>query len=38
MEMISNSTRAYDLGEKRIAYHAAKIPEIWFIDAERRLG
>jgi len=34
IEMVSKSTRDYDLGERRNAYHEGRIPEIWFIDAE----
>jgi Uma2 family endonuclease len=36
VEIISPSTREYDLGEKRRAYREARIPEIWLIDAESR--
>jgi Uma2 family endonuclease len=43
--VLSPSTRAYDLGEKRAAYRRAKIAEIWFVDpdkhkviVDRRLG
>jgi Uma2 family endonuclease len=36
VEVISKSTRDYDLSEKRNAYHEGRIPEIWFFDAEQR--
>lgn len=36
VEMVSTSTREYDLGEKRNAYHQGRIPEIWFIDADHK--
>ncbi len=36
IEMVSSSTRDYDLGEKRNAYHQGLIPEIWFIDADHK--
>jgi Uma2 family endonuclease len=36
VEMISDSTREYDPGDKRGAYHDGRVPEIWFIDADRR--
>ncbi|MDM8006930.1 MAG: Uma2 family endonuclease [Phycisphaerae bacterium] len=36
VEMVSTSTREYDLGEKRAAYHQRRIPEIWFIDADHK--
>jgi Uma2 family endonuclease len=36
VEMVSTSTRQYDLGEKRTAYHQGRIPEIWFIDADHK--
>jgi Uma2 family endonuclease len=32
MEVLSPSTRDFDLGEKRVAYHEAGVPEIWFVD------
>lgn len=38
IEMISESTRDYDLGAKRMAYQAGKVGEIWLLDAERRLA
>ncbi|HWL95159.1 MAG TPA: Uma2 family endonuclease [Phycisphaerae bacterium] len=38
IESISNSTRAYDLGEKRLAYQQGRVPEIWFFDCDRRLA
>jgi len=36
VEVISNSTRDYDLGEKRQAYHVGRVPEIWMFDAGRQ--
>jgi len=36
VEMVSRSTREYDLSEKRQAYHDGQVPEIWMFDAERR--
>jgi len=36
MEIISENTRDYDLREKRRVYQESGIPEIWFIDEERR--
>lgn len=36
IELVSTSTRDYDLGEKRNAYHQGRIPEIWFIDADHK--
>jgi Uma2 family endonuclease len=36
VEVISPSNRAYDLGEKRGAYQAARVKEIWFIDPEKQ--
>jgi Uma2 family endonuclease len=30
VELLSGSTRAYDLGEKRLAYKQARTPELWF--------
>ena len=35
VEVVSESTRAYDLGEKRDAYRQGEIPEIWFFDPDR---
>jgi Uma2 family endonuclease len=32
LEVLSRSNRDYDLEEKHLAYRAAAIPEIWFID------
>jgi len=32
VEVLSKSTRDYDLGEKRKAYHDGLVPEIWLID------
>jgi Uma2 family endonuclease len=36
VEILSENTRAYDLGEKRQAYHEAGIPEIWFVDDDNQ--
>jgi len=36
VEIVSESTRDYDLREKREVYREAGIPEVWFIDEERR--
>jgi len=36
IEVISESTRDYDLREKRSAYREGRIPEIWFFDAEKK--
>ena len=36
VEVLSPSTRRFDLGEKRDAYRAVGVPEIWFIDADER--
>jgi len=36
VEVLSRSTRRYDLYEKRPAYQEAGVPEIWMIDPERR--
>jgi Uma2 family endonuclease len=36
VEILSESTRAYDLGEKRQAYHEAGISEIWFVDDDHQ--
>jgi Uma2 family endonuclease len=36
IEVVSRSTRAYDLGEKRKAYHEAGTGELWFVDRQRR--
>jgi Uma2 family endonuclease len=36
VEVLSPSNRGYDLKEKRQAYRAAGVREIWFIDAENR--
>jgi Uma2 family endonuclease len=32
VEVLSESTRRYDLGEKRRMYHEAGITELWFVD------
>jgi len=36
IEILSPSTREYDLKEKRTWYKENKIPEIWFIDLEEK--
>jgi len=36
VEVLSNSTRDYDLGEKRLAYREGRVPEIWMFDPELR--
>ncbi|MCX7689613.1 Uma2 family endonuclease [Thermoflexus sp.] len=36
IEILSESTRDYDLGEKRAAYREVGIPEIWWVDLERQ--
>jgi Uma2 family endonuclease len=36
VEVLSNSTRDYDLGEKRRAYREGRVPEIWWLDPDRR--
>ncbi len=36
VEVISKSTRDYDLGEKRAAYREGRLPEIWFFDYEEK--
>ena len=36
IEMLSKSTRNYDLDEKRAAYQRGGVPEIWLIDSEQR--
>jgi Uma2 family endonuclease len=36
VEMLSRSTRDYDLLEKRNLYRDGRIPEIWLLDAERK--
>ena len=36
VEVLSPSTRAYDLGDKRLAYHDAQIEEIWLVDDDNR--
>lgn len=35
-EVLSKSTRSYDLGEKRSCYREAGVPEIWFVDLAKR--
>jgi len=37
MEVLSESTRDYDLGEKRIAYREAGVREIWWVDEKARV-
>lgn len=34
IEILSPATRDYDLGEKREAYTAAGVPELWFVDPD----
>jgi Uma2 family endonuclease len=34
IELLSKSTRGYDLGEKRAAYREGGVPEVWLIDSE----
>ena len=36
VEIISKSTRSYDLDDKRKAYRDGKVPEIWFFDHEQK--
>ncbi len=36
IEILSPTTRRYDLGRKRQAYHEGRVPEIWLIDTELR--
>jgi Uma2 family endonuclease len=36
IEVLSTSTRDYDLREKRTAYRDGKVPEIWLVDPELR--
>lgn len=36
IEVLSKSTRSYDLGEKRTCYREAAVPEIWFVDLAKR--
>lgn len=36
VEVLSKSTRAYDLDEKRLWYREAQVPEIWLIDPAKR--
>jgi Uma2 family endonuclease len=35
VEVLSPSTRLFDLGDKRSAYRKARVPEIWFVDPDR---
>ncbi len=37
IEVLSESTRGYDLGEKRVAYREIGVPEIWFVDPEEQV-
>jgi len=37
VEILSESTRDYDLGEKRIAYREAGVREIWWVDEKARV-
>ena len=37
MEVLSESTRDYDLGEKRAAYREAGVREIWWVDEKARV-
>lgn len=34
VEVLSPSTRAYDLGTKRLAYEALGVPSCWFVDPD----
>ncbi|MBI4871871.1 MAG: Uma2 family endonuclease [Candidatus Riflebacteria bacterium] len=36
IELMSRSTRSYDLGDKRQAYHDARTPELWLVDSARK--
>ncbi|MFN4178672.1 MAG: Uma2 family endonuclease [Armatimonadota bacterium] len=36
VEIVSQRTRRYDLGEKRKVYEQAGVPEIWLVDFERK--
>jgi Uma2 family endonuclease len=36
VEVLSDSTRYYDRGEKRQAYREGRVPEIWLIDPDCR--
>lgn len=36
VEIVSQSTRRYDFGEKRKVYEEAGVPEIWLVDFERK--
>lgn len=35
-EILSPSTAAFDLGEKRAAYHTARVEHVWFVDPSLR--
>jgi Uma2 family endonuclease len=37
LEIVSESTRRYDFGEKRKVYEEAGVPEIWLVDFERKV-
>jgi len=37
VEVLSASTRRYDLEEKRPAYRAGRVPEVWLIDPQRKV-
>ncbi|HSE83430.1 MAG TPA: Uma2 family endonuclease [Thermodesulfobacteriota bacterium] len=37
VEILSKSTRGYDLNEKRRAYRDHRIPEIWLVDADNKV-
>jgi Uma2 family endonuclease len=36
VEVLSSSTRDYDLNEKRSAYREGRVPEIWLVDPDQR--
>jgi Uma2 family endonuclease len=36
VEVLSSSTRSFDLGDKRPIYREAGVGEVWFVDLERR--
>ncbi len=37
VEILSKSTRSYDLNERRRAYRDHRIPEIWLVDMDNRV-
>ncbi len=37
VELVTQANRPYCLGEKRDYYRAEKIPEIWYVDPDRRM-